>query len=47
MKTIIMYESNFMEKISAYIAENKLKVDLEAEVRHIIVEAKETSENLV
>src|SRR4051812_40618812 len=39
MKTVIMTESSFFEKISAYIAENKRKTALEAELSSMTVEA--------
>ena len=41
-KTMIMFESNMLEKISAYIVDNKLKAVLEAEVKYMAIEAKET-----
>lgn len=43
---MIMSESNRLEKILVYIAENKLKATLEGEVKYIIVEAKYTEVHL-
>ena len=40
-KTVIMSESSFFEKISAYLAENRLKSALEAEVKIMAMEANE------
>lgn len=45
-KIVIMSESDTLEKISAYIAENKLKASLEAEVKYIVVEANDTEVHL-
>lgn len=45
-KTIIMYESNMLETISAYIAKNKLKANLESEVKNMVLKAKETEVHL-
>lgn len=39
MKTWIMHESSFFEKISAYMAENKIKAALEAEITNMADEA--------
>lgn len=43
---MIIYESSTLEKISAYIAKNRLKTALEAEVKYMVVEAKETGVHL-
>lgn len=39
MKTCIMPESSFFEKISAYMAENKIKTALKAEITNMADEA--------
>ena len=43
---VIMYESKILKKISAYIVENRLKAALEAEVKYMVVEAKEDNVHL-
>ena len=40
-KTLTMSESSFFEKILAYLAENRLKTALEAEVKIMAIKAKE------
>lgn len=40
MNLVIMSEAKTLERISAYIAEKRLKVALEAEVEYMVVEAK-------
>ena len=37
MKTVMMSESSFFEKISAYVAENKIKTALEAESKYMAI----------
>ena len=41
-----MSESKTLEKIQAYIADNRLKATLEAEVKYMVVEAKEANVHL-
>ena len=38
-KTLIMSESKYVKKILSYMAENKMKTALEAEVKYMDVEA--------
>ena len=39
MRIVIMFESLFFEKISVYLAENKRKAALEAEITNMAIEA--------
>ena len=43
---MIMYASNTLEMISAYVTENRLKSDLEAAVKYMTAEAKEANVHL-
>lgn len=43
---MIMSESKTLEKISTYIAENRLKAALEAKIKYMVVEANKTEVHL-
>lgn len=45
-KTATMFESKIFEFFLAYIAENRLKEALEAEVKYMVIEANETEVHL-
>lgn len=45
-KIAIMYESDTLEKISTYVAVKKLKASLEAEIKCMVVKAKDTEVHL-
>lgn len=42
MNLVMMSEFDAWKQISPYVAENRLKADLEDEVRHMVVEANKT-----